>query len=246
MKSIEEFLLQHPRRDSRGAVRTSPSGKSHSSLPPEVRQIANRGLAVFPAPEFARLNGREDFLIGEATSQISRLEELALEYPLCTWRVAIGQSRICVLRIDGPDGRASLAGLSEDQPDCPTLISERGQSTSAFFWRPKGTLRDSATRLALGIAILADSGSCPIAPSNGCTWRDPAADIEAMPAWLRELAFESPENPPAKALSVPPLSGGPAPCRSRMQFESPRSVSRKVSAISNQVGFRGYRACRRR
>jgi hypothetical protein len=246
VKSIEEFLLQHPRRDSRGAVRTSPNGKSHSSLPPEVRQIANRGLAVFPAPEFARLNGREDFLIGEATSQIARLEELALEYPLCTWRVAIGQSRICVLRMDGPDGRASLAGSSENQPDCSTLISERGQTTWAFFWRPKGIRRDSATRLPPGITIFADSGSCPIPPSHGCAWRDLAADIEAMPSWLRELTFESPENPPAKALSVSPSSAGPAPCRSRMQFESPRSVSRKASAICNQVGFRGYRACRRR
>ena len=97
--------------------------KPPSSLDPEVRQAANRGLAVFPVPEFAKLTGQSEFLVGEATSDVSRLEELAAVHTSFAWHAAVGSSRLCVVRLDGLKGRAWFAAKNEDQGECRTLAA---------------------------------------------------------------------------------------------------------------------------
>ena len=201
MKSAEVFLSEL-NRSSRGAVLTSTGMKPLSSLHPAVRQVANRGLAVYPVPELAKLTGQSDFLIGEATSDISRLEELAAEHPGSIWHAAVGPSRLCLVRLDGIKGRVWFAAKNEDQTGCRTLSMTRGDFVWAIFHWPAGlALRASAKALATGVEILTDGDSFPIPTSGGSAWTDPWAEIEAVPNWLREIAFEPRDCPPGKAVA---------------------------------------------
>jgi hypothetical protein len=114
---------------------TSSTNHRHSILPEEVRQAANLGWRIFRVSPLAKLMGNRDLLIGEATCDVSRLEQFAAEYPSCEWRVAIGPSSLCVLKVVGPGGRNSLAALSQDEGECLTLQSRRGDTAWAFFFR---------------------------------------------------------------------------------------------------------------
>jgi len=220
MRSLEDFFNEHNKPDLRGVAFNSARRQPHFELHLELRQAANRGLEVFPVPEIARLAGQPERLIGEATSDISCLEGLAAEYPFCSWRVALGPAGLCVLRVDGAQGRASLAALSQHEEDCLTLQAQRGDTLWAFFRYPVGlTLRSSAKKLARGVSVLAVGESCPIPPSGGRTWLTPWAEIEAVTYWMRELAFESPNTPPGEAFPVWTPSLRPLPCRSARHFE---------------------------
>jgi hypothetical protein len=245
--NIERFFSKNLSSPSAGFTSSSPS-HSPSTLPGEVRQAANLGWLIFPVTPLAKLRGNPDLLIGEATCDVSRLEELAAEYPSCGWRVAIAPSSLCVLQIVGPEGRNSFAALSQDQGECLTLQARRGDTAWAYFRWPKGLLlRASAKKLAPSMRILAEGDSCPIPPSGGCAFANPWAEIEAVPCWLRELAFETPDNPPGQAVPVPAPSPGPAPCRSRAQFQKPQGDPRKGYPIYGQAGHRGgFRISRRR
>ena len=248
MKSLAEFFTEHNARRWRGPDVMSQQGKPTAALHPEVCATANRGLKVFPVPDFARFSGYPEQLIAEATCNVARLEELAEEYSTFSWRVAIGPSGLCVLRTDGPVGRSSLAVLTEDQADCSTLCARRAETTWANFRLPSGmVLRAKARRLAPGVTILGDGESYPVAPSEGCSWANPWAEIEAVPFWLLELAFEPPSSPPGKALQVPSPSPRAGRSRFHEQPANPPHGPRKGYAICDQAGFhRGYRVCRRR
>jgi len=109
MKSVEEFFLEHHGPSSPSAV-TTRQLNCRSALPDEAREAAN---------------------------EISRLEELAAEYfPLCGWRVVVG-SALCVVELDGQQGRNSYAALAQDQEECLTLQSGRGDTALAFYRRPR-------------------------------------------------------------------------------------------------------------
>ena len=232
---------------SRDLALTSATRQSHFELHPELHRAANCGLEIFPVPESARLTGQPERLIGEATSDISLLKELASEYTPCSWRVALGLSKLCALRVDGALGRASLAALSLDEDDSLTLRAQRGDTVWAFFRYPVGlTLRSSAKKLAPGVSVLASGESCPIPPSAGGTWLNSWAEIEAVPSWLRELAFESPNTPPGEAIAVRTPSPRPAPCRSAQRFEKQHRCVRNGYPNFNQGGGRrGFRPSRR-
>ncbi|MFP5234355.1 MAG: bifunctional DNA primase/polymerase [Acidobacteriota bacterium] len=231
-----------------GTAFQSPRGKSLSTLHPDVCQTANRGLEIFPVPEFAMFSGHADLLIGEATSDLVRLKELAEEYRSSTWRVAVGASGLCVVEAAGPEGKASLAATSQGQVDCLTLRVERGGMAWAFFQWPKGlVLRDPAKRLPPGVRILGDGDSCPVPPSPSCRWTNPWAEIETLPVWLRELAFNTPDSPPGRAVSAPERSPRPAPCRSSARFEMQHRRSGIGFPIPDHAGWRGgFRVSRRR
>jgi hypothetical protein len=92
MKSMEEFFSDLERRGSPLARLSFNPHNHRSTLPDAVREAANRGWKVFPFSMLAKATGRPDLLIGEATSNLSRLEELAVEYPGCGWRAAAGPS----------------------------------------------------------------------------------------------------------------------------------------------------------
>jgi len=247
MKSPEEFLSELS-RSSRGAVFATARTKPLPSLHPEVWQAANRSLAIFPDPEVARLTGRPEFLIGEATSDISRLEELAAEHPSNNWHAAVGMSRLCVVRIDGMRGRAWFAAQNEGEADCRTLSIMRGATVWATFqWPAPLVLRASASLLSPGVRILSDGDSFPVPPSGGSKWVDPWAEIEAVPYWMREMAFEPPDSPLGKAVPVPSRSDRPASCRSFKRFETPQFSVRKGHPSCNHAGWRGgFRVSRRR
>ena len=244
--NIEQFFSKNLSSPS-AAFNSSPT-HTPSTLPAEVRQTANLGWWIFPVSPLAKLTGNPDLLISEATCDVSLLEELAAEYPSCVWRVAIAPSSLCVLQIIGPEGRNSFTALSQDQEEVLTLQARRGDTAWAYFRRPKGLLlRASAKKLAPSVRILAEGDSCPIPPSGGCTFTNPWADIEAVPYWLRELAFEPPDTPPGQAVPVPAPSPGPVPRRSRTQFQKPQQNPRRGYPICGQAGHRGgFRISRRR
>lgn len=247
MLGPEQFLFE---RKNRGSPRTASAKLTNSRNPAlanEMRQTANRGLAIFPVSEFAKLAGNLDLLIGEATIEIHRLEELALDYPRCQWRAAIGASRLCVIRVDGPNGRESFEALSRDHGECLTLWSQRCDMAWAFFRWPTGLiLRASAKRVAPGVRILGPGDSCPVPPSGGCVWSNPWAEIEAVPYWLRDLAFEPPECPPARAATVPKPPHRAARCRSTTRHQRPHRGARKGYPTCNRVEWRrGFRISNR-
>jgi hypothetical protein len=249
MKSIEEFLSNLERRPGSPAPRfTTNRHPNHPSLPDAVRQAANRGWQGFPVSLVARATARPDLLIGEATRDISRLEELAAEYPGCDWRVALGPSSLCILELDGPEGRDTFAALSQEQGDCLTLQARRGDIAWAYFRWPDGlVLRDGARELMTGLRILGPGDSCIFPPFGGSLYVNPWAEIEAVPYWLRELAFESPDSPPANTVRVPAPSPRPAPCRSRKVFDRPGGSARTGHPVHGQAGWRrGFRISRRR
>jgi len=138
MKSIEDFFVDRRSSGLLGAASPLPRRNRCSSLTKDLRQTANRGFLLFPVSEFARQTGQTDILISEATNDNFRLEELAAEYPLCSWRAAIGPSGLCVVRVDGPRGRASFEVLCLDQGDCLTLWAQSEGVALAFFRRPPG------------------------------------------------------------------------------------------------------------
>lgn len=246
MRSLEDFFRERNPRSWRGPTVASAQRKPLSGLYPEVRAAANRGLQVFPVSDYARVSRQPNLLIAEASCDIARLEEMAAEYR--TWRIAIGPSGLCVLRTDGPVGRSSLASLIEDQGDCSTLIARRAETTWAFFHWPTGmALRAEARKLRPGVSVLGDGESCPIGPSDDCVWVNPWAEIEAVPNWLLELAFEPLSPPPGRALPLPARSNRTRPCRSNSQPANPNCGTRKGYAMRDQAGFRsGYGMCRRR
>lgn len=248
MRSLEEFFSERNTQALADRALTSATHQSRFELHPELRQAANRGFEIFPVPEIARLAGQQERLIGEATSDISRLEELAGEYPFCGWRVALGPSRLCLLRIEGIQGRVSIAALSRHEEDYLTLQAQRGDTVWAFFRHPKDLrLRSTALKLAPGVSVLASGESCQIPPSGSSTWLNPSVEIEAVPHWLRELAFEGPNDSPGEAISVPTLPLRPAPCRSARHFAKQHRRVRSGYSSFNQDGRdRGFRPSRRR
>ncbi len=248
MRSLEELFPERNTRALADRALTSATRQPRFELHPELRQAANRGFEIFPVPEIARLAGQPERLIGEATSDISRLEELAGEYPFCGWRVALGASKLCILRIDGSQGRVSIAALSLHEEDCLTLQAQRGDTVWAFFRHPKDLrLRSSAQKLAPGVSVLANGESCQIPPSGSSTWLNPWVEIEAVPHWLRELVFEGPNDSPGEAVCVRTLPARPTPCRSARPFEREHRPVRSGCPSFNQDGRdRGFRRSQRR
>ncbi len=239
MKSPEEFFSERKLRISLDEAFTSPRGQSLSTLHREVCQTASLGLEIFPVPEIAAFSRRTDLLIGEATSDIFRLNELVEEYRPSKWRVAIGPSGLCVVEVVGHEGRASLAAMSGDDEGCFTLRAERGGMTWVFFQWPKGlAMRDPAKRLAQGVRILGKGDSCPVPPSPSCRWINPGAEIEAVPGWLRELAFEPTDNPPGKVVPVAVPPHRPVLCRRTLRFEKQHRTRRSGHSSLRTLSFR--------
>jgi hypothetical protein len=242
---LEQFLI---RSDSfSGAFN---SRYCNQDLLEQARELACRGLKLFPVSLASKLNGCPDKLIYEATSDISLLEELSAvaAQPLSGLSVALGPSGLCVLVLDGAVGRASFAALVPDLEECVTLQARRGDKTYAFFLKPAG-MRIASRKLAPGVSILGDCAGFDVPPTGGAAWINPGADIEALPNALRELlAPNSPDNLPGRAMPVPkPSSSRPAPCRFTEHFPQPDKAPRQGHPVCGRADWRGgYRISRRR
>lgn len=244
--NIERFITEH--LSSHSAARPSSPTDRHPALPDEVRQAANLGWQVFPVSPLAKLTGNPDLLIDESTSEILRLEQLSAEYPSCQWRVAVGPSSLCVVQIVGLEGGNSFAAISQDEEECFTLQSRRGDNVWVFYRWPADTVpSQSGKKLPPGLRILADGNSCPIPPSGGCFYVNPWEEVQAVPRWLRKLGFETPDDPPAKTAPVPASPARPLLCRSAAHFAKSNREARKGYVICGQAGRRsgGYRNSRR-
>jgi hypothetical protein len=237
--NLEQFFQRHP---------SSPSSEAFTvHLPDEVREAMNRGLHVFPVSLPAKLNGQADRLIGEATCDAFRLEELAASpaaHPVCEFRIAIGPSRLCVVQLDGHAGRKQFAAVLDGADECHTLQARRGDLVYAFFLQPAGMKVMGSAKLAPGVSILGES--CIVPPFGGTAWINPGAEIEALPNTLRDLlAVENPDNFPGRAMPAPKPSIRPIPCRPPARFPQPNLAPRKGHPNCNQArwngGYRIYR-----
>lgn len=216
----------------------------------EVCELARLGLKLFPVSLAAALAEDPDRLIALATDDITLLAELsAAAQPMWGCRLALGPSGLCVLILAGAAGRASLTVLVPELDECLTLQARCGDILYAFFRQPAEMKRIvSARKLAPGVSILGNGESCIVPPFGGSAWVDPCAEIEALPYSLRELlAFETPDNPPGRAIQAPKPSPRPALCRTTVGFPQPNRSPREGHSACNQAPWRGgYRIHRQR
>lgn len=235
--NLEDYFFEKYGPTTQPTALTSGTGNRSVTVPEELRQAADRDWRLFPVSPLAMFTAQPDVLISEATCEISRLEEFAAEYPLCGWRVAVGPSSLCILQLEGQVGKDSFAALCADQGECLTLQARQGDTAWAFFRWPTGlALRTSWTKRALGMRILRERDSCIIPPSSNCVYLNPWAEIDAIPFWLRDLAFETPDTPPGNAAPVPAFSPRPVACRSNAYFAAHRRVRKGPPAL--QTGLR--------
>ena len=222
MKSPEEFFVQIGLGNRPSSL--SPNRrKVVVALEHEVRRAANLGLSVFPVPRSIQWIGEPERLKAEASCQLARLEELAAEYPSCTWRAA--SLGFCVVRLDGGEGRGWFVSNNEDQGECRTLAVVRAQTIWAIFRLPAGIAsHNSDKQLANGVRVLGSRGSFPIPPSPGSTWADPSADIEALPYWIREIVFDPSDAPSGRSTIMANHPVHLGPCRSRLRVGTHHSV----------------------
>ena len=163
-------------------------------LSDEVRELAHRGLKLFPVSLTAKLSGCPDEFASEATCEIAALDQLATvaAQPFSEFRIALGPSGLCVLVLDGAIGRASLAGLVPDLAECQTLQMRRGDAVYAFFRQPARMKLFASRKLVPGVRALGEGETC-IVPPFGAVWLNPGGDIEELPFALRQLL--APEDP---------------------------------------------------
>ena len=108
-------------------------------------------------------------------------------------------------------------------------------------------LRSSANKLAVGVSMLGNGESRVIPPSGGSFYINPWAEIEAVPCWLRELAFETPDTGPQNVMPVPVSFPRHVPCRGRARFEKPYNGAPRNYPVSGRTGCRnGFRISRLR
>ncbi len=243
---LNDSFLERAYQGPRSAASSLCLDVQHSHLPDEVRQAASLGWHIYPVIPLAKLTGNPDLLIAEATCEVSRLEQLATTHNPCGWRIAVGPSSLCIVRLDGAEARGSFQALTQDCEECLTLWAQRGGTAWAYFRCPEGmVLRASGRKLAAGVSILGQADSCPIPPSDGCAWVNPGAEPEALPYALREVAFETPEGPNRKAAPVPASFARQSPCPPWL--EKRQEGAQKGHPIRGHVGnCGGFRISRRR
>jgi hypothetical protein len=240
---LEQFFSR-PSGSFSGAFRSRHFNPDLSDV---LRELAHRGLKLFPVSLAAKLAGDADRLIASATDDILLLEALsAAAQPLHGYRLSLSASGLCVLVLTGTIGRASFAALIPDLAECFTLQARCGDVLYAFFRQTAGMKRIvSARKLADGVSILGDGESCIMPPFGGAAWVDPHAEIETLPYVLRELLSSGdPDNSPGRAMPTPKPSPRPAPCRSTVYFPQLDKAPRLERQVYGQRG--GYRISRRR
>lgn len=130
----------------------------------------------------------------DATSEPETLRHHWGRCPHLNIAIATGAaSGFWVLDVDGPEGKASLAGLEAEQGPLPATRTSITRSGYHLLFAYSGPLSSSAGRVAPQIDVRADGGYVLVAPSVHPTghiyaWIDPSYEIVTAPDWLIRLA----------------------------------------------------------
>jgi hypothetical protein len=164
-----------------------------SSLLEAATRYAHHGWPVFPCRPQAKTpqtpNGLKD-----ATTDQRTIEAWWQAWPDANVAVVTGRtSGLVVLDVDGDEGAASLRALEREHGQIRATLSTvtpRG-GQHYFFQHPGDEVRNSASKLGIGLDVRGDGGYVLVPPS---TVADRAYEIDEirspapMPDWLREAA----------------------------------------------------------
>ena len=114
------------------------------------------------------------------------------------------QSGMFALDVDGPEGRASLAKLTETHGPLPTTLEQRtGRGVHYFFRFPQtgATIRNGVSKIGQGLDVRGEGGYIIVAPSvhpNGSNYcwvadqRPSQMEPADAPPWLLDLVVVKP------------------------------------------------------
>ncbi len=155
---------------------------------PRLSELFERGFALVPC------DGKKvPILRGWNRNPVRSIEE-AKRFPRATkWGVVCGHSGVTVVDVD-PEGMETLAGWEFDYGPITTLRARTPRGGNHLYFRHvDGVQTTAATNDNIpGIDTRAGDGNdgngyAIAPPSPGYSWLDPAAEIEEMPDWLKEI-----------------------------------------------------------
>jgi hypothetical protein len=163
-------------------------------------QLASRGLCIFPVAQASKVPA---CALGcrAATTATTVIQGWWKDNPYFNIGIATGPaSNIFVLDVDGEDGEFSLRKLEEAHGPLPaTVESITGSGRHAYFQYPPALVRNSASKLGIGLDIRGDGGFVVAPPSihpsgrRYCWSVDSANAFAEAPRWLLDKIAE-PQN----------------------------------------------------
>jgi len=187
-------------------------------IPPEVRAAAGRGWQLFPVDA----RGKRPLIGGwpeAASSDITRLDLWAHQYPACNWGLATGtDSGLVVIDVDGVEGRASLADLERQGLTLPvtlTVTTGRTDGGEHRYYRPPSGVdirNDQSGKIGAHVDVRGTGGFVVCPPSihaSGKQYRflDPSAPVADLPGWVIGRLTVRPPMPTAPAKASPQVVG---------------------------------------
>ncbi|MGB9043799.1 MAG: bifunctional DNA primase/polymerase [Pseudolabrys sp.] len=159
--------------------------------------LAKKGQAVFPCrardKRPATANGVKD-----ATKDVETIRQWWKQDPQFNIAIATGAiSEVFVVDIDGVDAEAALRKLETEHGTMPaTVESITARGRHLFFRMPEVPVRNSTSKIALGIDVRGDGGYVLVPPSVHPTGRvyswsvDSAGALADAPQWLLDRICE--------------------------------------------------------
>jgi hypothetical protein len=149
-----------------------------------------------------------------ATDRVAQVQSDFREWPNADVGVALGPSRLIVIEVDTPKGRAdqsrdgfaSLAALEAAHGPLHathTATSPRG-GLHHWYLAPPG-VHVTHKELAPGVEVLGEGSMVVIPPARGRVWIDrPRGELTELPeAWIELVRDEEYEPPPAAKRNIP-------------------------------------------
>ena len=192
-------VLPKPEREQRGET--------------AIPRLAESGFRLFPLTRWGK-RPLIDKWQEKATCNGESLRAWMQEYPGCNWGLACGpDSRVFVLDVDGDDGAASLHELIGNHGhDWTNTLSVKTARGSHFYFRypSDAVIRNSTSKLALGIDVRGEGGYVLVPPSvhpSGVSycWSGAGKDAQVLtaPVWLLKKLTAS-----AQRMAPMPVVGG--------------------------------------
>ncbi len=197
MGATAEFQISEP-----------PTERSRSQIcETSVLGLASRGFRLFPVEAQGKQPLIKEWPV-KATLDPETLSAWTKLYPGCNWGLVTGHaSGVFVLDIDGEEGAAAINELSRSHGGdwTNTLTAKTGRGEHLYFLWPAGApIRNSASKLALGLDVRGEGGYVVVPPSiHECgqlyIWVDEHTPIADAPTWLREKLTSSPSPSSSEA-----------------------------------------------